>query len=445
MSMTKQDAACRCFVQISNGSNAYYITCQSTHDNDGKRTMFKSTTARLAHFNRYCMKRANGCHLYQPEAFDGTVVSPPPINDTGASSTSSSDASSAQAITSSSGSPYTPHDDTNLIPLDAPHQDIAAFDYAELDQETADIAMTASANIMRIRTASVVAVGRELSPVRERLASKRSGTWQAWCRSIGMSEDTAMRYIRAFEWVSTNFDDPQIADNIQTSVLFRASAPSAMPALQEMVRTGDITTSKEYQELEQQLRTLQDENRQLATRVDDSERWANANAEDLKLERKRLSDREAELGRLKESLEKMKVSAAVNDSASLRAKIRELEDALRRKSEQLAKAQADPIEMAVKTIEVMPAAEAERMRQLQAENESLKELQDNIGELTGDLKIINIVRNNMMKNITPVYPVFLDLHKRHQEPKDPVRLKLLEIIRDIDAIAADLREKLKEA
>ena len=441
MAMTKQDAACRCFAQISNGSNAYYITCQSTHDRDGKRNMFKTTAARLAHFNRYCMKRANGCHLYQPEENDALGgPSSPLIGGFETPSTPPFGASGVPAAT-----PSASPSDTSLISLEDQHQSLVSFDYSELDTETADIAMTASANIMRIRTASVVAVGRELAPVRERLSSKRSGTWQAWCRSIGMSEDTAMRYIRAFEWVSSNFEDPQIADNIQTSVLFRASAPSAMPALQEMVRTGDITTSKEYQELEQQLRTLQDENRHLATRVDDSERWANANAEDLKLERKRLSDREAELGRLKESLDKMKASAAVNDSAPLRAKIRVLEDALKRKSEQLASAQAKPLEMAVKTVEVLPAAAAERMRQLEAENESLKANQDAIGELTGDLKIINIIRNSLMKNITPVYPVFLDLHKRHVDPKDPVRLKLSDVISDIEAIAADLRDKLKEA
>lgn len=139
--------------------------------------------------------------------------------------------------------------------------EIKEFDYSTVDEETAEFLQDKANKITEIRIKSVMAIGRELKEVHGKLAShdKNKGTYMAWVKSIGISWDTANNYIRAYDYVSENFGNIESAENIKPSLIFAVSKPSAPTELSQKVISGDITTLKEYKELEKQLQETEKE------------------------------------------------------------------------------------------------------------------------------------------------------------------------------------------
>lgn len=74
--------------------------------------------------------------------------------------------------------------------------------------------------------------------------------FRKWCLSIGITKDTAYRLLKIssmFESSSPRQQD--ILQELPPSLLYAAAKPSAPPELVGQVKSGDITTYKEYQEL----------------------------------------------------------------------------------------------------------------------------------------------------------------------------------------------------
>jgi len=101
---------------------------------------------------------------------------------------------------------------------------------------------------------SVMAIGKELKEVHEKLANHYQGSFGKWCESIGISRFTANNYIKAHDYVVENFNNIEEAENIQPSLLFAISRSSAPQELQDKVLSGDITSHKQYKELEDKLK-----------------------------------------------------------------------------------------------------------------------------------------------------------------------------------------------
>lgn len=82
--------------------------------------------------------------------------------------------------------------------------------------------------------------------------------FRRWCESIGVSKSTAYRLLQ----VSALFDSSsprqqQVLEELSPSLLYAAAKPSAPSDLVQAVKSGDITTHKQYQDLlkeNQQLR-----------------------------------------------------------------------------------------------------------------------------------------------------------------------------------------------
>lgn len=82
--------------------------------------------------------------------------------------------------------------------------------------------------------------------------------FRRWCESIGVSKSTAYRLLQ----VSALFDsssprEQQVLEELSPSLLYAAAKPSAPADLVQAVKSGDITTHKQYQDLlkeNQQLR-----------------------------------------------------------------------------------------------------------------------------------------------------------------------------------------------
>ncbi len=193
--------------------------------------------------------------------------------------------------------------------------------------------------------------------------------FRRWCESIGVSKSTAYRLLQ----VSALFDSSsprqqQVLEELSPSLLYAAAKPSAPADLVQAVKSGDITTHKQYQDLlkeNQQLRAdrvnalnaaaaaeaardaaladvdgLHEQNRQLqaaATGAQESYRTAHKN-EDSAL--RRAADAEQ---RAKEAEKQLAGARQVADAARMRA------DKYQREAEA---AKAQPVAAAVDEDEI---------------------------------------------------------------------------------------------
>ena len=83
-------------------------------------------------------------------------------------------------------------------------------------------------------------------------------TFRRWCESIGVSKSAAYRLLQVTALFDNSSPEQQkILDSLSPSLLYAAAKPSAPAELVQAVKSGDITTHKQYQDLlkeNQQLR-----------------------------------------------------------------------------------------------------------------------------------------------------------------------------------------------
>lgn len=255
-----------------------------------------------------------------------------------------------------------------------------AFDYSGLDEQTVNdlhLAERECAAGRRLaeaglrRMADGVAIAHEaLVPNWDKRNNQYSeDTFRRWCESIGVSKSAAYRLLQ----VTALFDSSsprqqQVLEELSPSLLYAAAKPSAPADLVQAVKSGDITTHKQYQDLlkeNQQLRAdrvnalnaaaaaeaardaaladvdgLHEQNRQLqaaATGAQESYRTAHKN-EDSALRRATEAEQRA-----KEAEKQLAGARQVTDAARMRA------DKYQREAEA---AKAQPVAAAVDEDEI---------------------------------------------------------------------------------------------
>lgn len=86
-------------------------------------------------------------------------------------------------------------------------------------------------------------------------ANHYKGSWGKWCAAVGISRDTGENMVRVAEqFGNIQLEGKSILDVQPLKLLYAVAKPSAPAELVEQVKTGDITTYKEYQELLAQVR-----------------------------------------------------------------------------------------------------------------------------------------------------------------------------------------------
>lgn len=256
----------------------------------------------------------------------------------------------------------------------------AAFDYSGLDEQTVNdlhLAEQECAAGRRLaeaglrRMADGVAIAHEaLVPIWDKRNNQYSeDTFRRWCESIGVSKSAAYRLLQVTALFDNSSPEQQkILDSLSPSLLYAAAKPSAPADLVQAVKSGDITTHKQYQDLlkeNQQLRAdrvnalnaaaaaeaardaaladvdgLHEQNRQLqaaATGAQESYRTAHKN-EDSALRRAAEAEQRA-----KEAEKQLAGARQVADAARMRA------DKYQREAEA---AKAQPVAAAVDEDEI---------------------------------------------------------------------------------------------
>lgn len=140
--------------------------------------------------------------------------------------------------------------------------EIADFDYSELDADTAAKLESVTAEIFNVRKDYIFTMAKKVAYAHELLANHYGGKFGAWCESVGISRDTGNNLVRVAELFGNSTSEEQINLNKLTvgniKLLYEAAKPSAPPELVEQVKSGDITTHKEYIELKKQLEEAQE-------------------------------------------------------------------------------------------------------------------------------------------------------------------------------------------
>lgn len=257
----------------------------------------------------------------------------------------------------------------------------AEFDYSGLDAQTVtDLHLAerecaagrrlAEAGLRRM--ADGVAIAHEaLVPNwdNSKHGNRGEDTFRRWCESIGVSKSAAYRLLQVTALFDNSSPEQQkILDSLSPSLLYAAAKPTAPADLVQAVKSGDITTHKQYQDLlkeNQQLRAdrvnalnaaaaaeaardaaladvngLHEQNRQLqaaATGAQESYRTAHKN-EDSALRRATEAEQRA-----KEAEKQLAGARQVADAARMRA------DKYQREAEA---AKAQPVAAAVDEDEI---------------------------------------------------------------------------------------------
>lgn len=145
-----------------------------------------------------------------------------------------------------------------------------AFDYSGLDEQTVNdlhLAERECAAGRRLaeaglrRMADGVAIAHEaLVPNwdNSKHGNRGEDAFRRWCESIGVSKSTAYRLLQVTALFDNSSPEQQkILDSLSPSLLYAAAKPTAHADLVQAVKSGDITTHKQYQDLlkeNQQLR-----------------------------------------------------------------------------------------------------------------------------------------------------------------------------------------------
>ncbi|MDD6713210.1 MAG: hypothetical protein PUE42_02990 [Subdoligranulum sp.] len=148
------------------------------------------------------------------------------------------------------------------------------FDYSGLDEQTVnDLHLAerecaagrrlAEAGLRRMADGVSIAHDALCGGVVHKMDNSKHGnrgedTFRRWCESIGVGKSTAYKLLQ----VAALFDassprQQQVLEELSPSLLYAAAKPSAPAELVQAVKSGDITTHKQYQDLlkeNQQLR-----------------------------------------------------------------------------------------------------------------------------------------------------------------------------------------------
>ena len=131
------------------------------------------------------------------------------------------------------------------------------FDYSELDADTAAKLENVTAEISNVRKEYIFTMAKKVAYAHGLLANCGNGKFGAWCESVGISRDTGNNLVRIAELFGNSTVEEQMNLNKLTDgnikLLYEAARPSAPAELVEQIKSGDITTHKEYIELKKQL------------------------------------------------------------------------------------------------------------------------------------------------------------------------------------------------
>lgn len=140
------------------------------------------------------------------------------------------------------------------------------FDYSIVDDTIAQFLKVKEQELQSIVLNSSIQLGEALIEAQDKLAKYGEGTFVKWFESIGLKRQSVYNYINQCKFFHQMEKAEQIEmfQELPTTLKTEISKPSAKQEAVEMVLSGDIKTTKEYRELERQLKDSEERNKRLA-------------------------------------------------------------------------------------------------------------------------------------------------------------------------------------
>ncbi|WP_199187206.1 hypothetical protein [Staphylococcus haemolyticus] len=198
------------------------------------------------------------------------------------------------------------------------------FDYSLVDNEIAEFLKEREYTINGIAEDARIKIGRELKKAQDKLANHDKGIFYKWFESGGLNKHQVYYYINLVE-LSTNLDNIQKDNflNAPKSLQKEVMKKNAPEDLKQKVLDGDITTHKEYKQLQKDKEELEQQNAQLQSQVEQAQRSE-------EIAKKQLEDAESREPEVIERYSEPKdYQEAINKSEELERKNRDLEQQIK--------------------------------------------------------------------------------------------------------------------
>ncbi|WP_234981420.1 hypothetical protein [Enterococcus gallinarum] len=145
------------------------------------------------------------------------------------------------------------------------------FDYSIVDDTTAQFLKVKEQELQSIVLNSSIQLGETLIEAQDKLAKYGEGTFVKWFESIGLKRQSVYNYINQCKFFHQmeKVEQIEMFQELPTTLKTEISKPSAKPEAVEMVLSGDIKTTKEYRELEKQLKSKDEQIKLQAQMIDD--------------------------------------------------------------------------------------------------------------------------------------------------------------------------------
>lgn len=199
-----------------------------------------------------------------------------------------------------------------------------AFDYSGMDIATVDTLHWAEREIGEARRDYVARLAQAVYIVHDELVQNLhkqnnqhgESTFISWCASVGLSRRTAYNLLQVNALLSGATPEEQATlEAASPSLLYAAAKPSAPAELVQAVKDGDITTHKQFKELEAQLKAAKEAQAKAEQQLADAQHAHQAERESTSalLREEQQRRQQAEQGRI----------AAEKDKAAARQQAKE--------------------------------------------------------------------------------------------------------------------------
>ena len=272
-----------------------------------------------------------------------------------------------------------------------------AFDYSGLDAQTVDDLHFAEKEYQhgkKLAERGLVRMGDAIAIAHEALCgvvaicdnskhgNRGDDTFRAWCVSIGITKDTAYRLLQVAALMDHSSPRQQkVLKELSPSLLYAVAKPNAPAELVAQVKSGDITTHKQYQDLLAQIKAEKERadaaeaERDKLLGAQNRAAWAESHIQDVEAQRdaaladvQGLTEQNAKLKERADSAEAREEEAWKMQSKA-EARAHKAEDALKH---QPITAVVDEEEVDRRAAEKAWSLADARNRELQEENDRLK-------------------------------------------------------------------------
>lgn len=259
------------------------------------------------------------------------------------------------------------------------------FDYSGLDAQTVATLHSAENIIRSARKEYVIKVADAVGMAHDELVrnsdnskygKRGEDTFINWCNFVGISRSTAYQLLQVSDLLESSTPNEQkILKQASPSLLYAAARPSAEPEAVAALKGGDITTHKQYKELEAQLKAEREAREKAAAEVERL-RYANDALRD------EAATARAQAKHAQEKADALETRPVMSELFDAKERIKELE--------------ARPVEVAVQEpdpaeVERRAAARAETMTaqlrgELKTAQHNIRQMQDRTQSLLDQLE-----------------------------------------------------------